>query len=606
MMMFSRIIRHLTLVIVAALSLPAAASPWQFDGVERIVAVADIHGAYEPMVATLQNAGVVDADRTWSGGETHLVIVGDILDRGPDSRDAMDLLMQLEDQAEAVGGKVHVLIGNHEAMNLVGDLRYVAREEFAAFAEEETTEERERWLNAYAGRKSELGEASDELRIEFDERFPPGFFGHRRAFAADGEYGSWLLTKPIVVVINGTAFVHGGLSPMIATIGLDGVNRELHGEMIEYVQKLEVLHAAEILLPMDSFYAHTRILNNYMPAMNANASLLETVSDVRQLNKSDLHAGDGPLWYRGNVACSRVVEEGRLQAALAAIGADRVVIGHTPTPGRQVLERFGGDIVEIDTGMLNSHYRGSGNALIIEGERLSVVNQNNPEVLTPKPHPRQVGNRPGGFLSAQATEALLASGEISNKREDALGRTIVTVSDGSRSIDAVFVKRDGKELYPELAAYRLDRLLELDMVPVTVMRKLGRDEGSLQFLPPKLMNEQQRSEGGRGGSAHCPLPEQWSAMYVFDSLIFNEGRSLERMTYSTDTWSLLLTGHDRAFSTGKGRPRHLEGVELAIGSGWKNALSTLDDEMLESMFGGVLDRRRQRALAARRDMLVAD
>jgi len=604
--MFSRIIRHLTLVIVAALSLPAAASPWQFDGVERIVAVADIHGAYEPMVATLQNAGVVDADRTWSGGETHLVIVGDILDRGPDSRDEMDLLMQLEDQAEAAGGKVHVLIGNHEAMNLVGDLRYVAREEFAAFAEEETTEERERWLNAYAGRKSELGEASDELRIEFDERFPPGFFGHRRAFAADGEYGSWLLTKPIVVVINGTAFVHGGLSPMIATIGLDGVNRELHGEMIEYVQKLEVLHAAEILLPMDSFYAHTRILNNYMPAMNANASLLETVSDVRQLNKSDLHAGDGPLWYRGNVACSRVVEEGRLQAALAAIGADRVVIGHTPTPGRQVLERFGGDIVEIDTGMLNSHYRGSGNALIIEGERLSVVNQNNPEVLTPKPHPRQVGNRPGGFLSAQATEALLASGEISNKREDALGRTIVTVSDGSRSIDAVFVKRDGKELYPELAAYRLDRLLELDMVPVTVMRKLGRDDGSLQFLPPKLMNEQQRSEGGRGGSAHCPLPEQWSAMYVFDSLIFNEGRSLERMTYSTDTWSLILTGHDRAFSTGKGRPRHLEGVELAIGSGWKNALSTLDDEMLESMFGGVLDRRRQRALAARRDMLVAD
>ena len=604
--MFSRIIRHLTLVIIAALSLPAAASPWQFDGVERIVAVADIHGAYEPMVATLQNAGVVDADRTWSGGETHLVIVGDILDRGPDSRDAMDLLMQLEDQAEAVGGKVHVLIGNHEAMNLVGDLRYVAREEFAAFAEEETTEERERWLNAYAGRKSELGEASDELRIEFDERFPPGFFGHRRAFAADGEYGSWLLTKPIVVVINGTAFVHGGLSPMIATIGLDGVNRELHGEMIEYVQKLEVLHAAEILLPMDSFYAHTRILNNYMPAMNANASLLETVSDVRQLNKSDLHAGDGPLWYRGNVACSRVVEEGRLQAALAAIGADRVVIGHTPTPGRQVLERFGGDIVEIDTGMLNSHYRGSGNALIIEGERLSVVNQNNPEVLTPKPHPRQVGNRPGGFLSAQATEALLASGEISNKREDALGRTIVTVSDGSRSIDAVFVKRDGKELYPELAAYRLDRLLELDMVPVTVMRKLGRDEGSLQFLPPKLMNEQQRSEGGRGGSAHCPLPEQWSAMYVFDSLIFNEGRSLERMTYSTDTWSLLLTGHDRAFSTGKGRPRHLEGVELAVGSGWKNALSALDDEKLESMFGGVLDRRRQRALAARRDMLVAD
>ena len=95
-------------------------------------------------------------------------------------------------------------------------------------------------------------------------------------------------------------------------------------------------------------------------------------------------------------------------------------------------------------------------------------------------------------------------------------------------------------------------------------------------------------------------------MYVFDLLIFNEGRSLERMTYSTDNWQLILAGHDRAFGTGKGRPRHLESVELAIGPGWKNALSALDDELLESEFSGVLDSRRQRALAARRDTLVAD
>ena len=95
------------------------------------------------MVATLRNAGVIDDERMWSGGASHLVIVGDILDRGSDSRDAMDLLMQLEGQAEAAGGKVHVLIGNHEAMNLVGDLRYVSRDEFAAFIEEESAAERE-------------------------------------------------------------------------------------------------------------------------------------------------------------------------------------------------------------------------------------------------------------------------------------------------------------------------------------------------------------------------------------------------------------------------------------------------------------------------------
>ena len=603
-------IRYLTrlsaLFLACSLPLSAVASQWQYSGAERIVAVSDIHGAYDAMVATLQNAEVLDKELGWSGGATHLVIVGDILDRGPDSREAMDLLMQLEQQAEAAGGMVHVLIGNHEAMNLVGDLRYVSREEFADFAAEETDEERERWLAEFAQRKNESGDISDEVRREFDERFPVGFFAHRREFEADGKYGAWLLSQPVVVVINGTAFVHGGLSPMIADIGLDGVNGTLAGEMERYIENLEPLVDAGVLTPMDSFYAHPRILQSYMPSVDAEADLLDVIAETQKLAESDMHAPDGPLWYRGNVACCRIVEEERLQAALDTIGARRVVIGHTPTQGRRILERFDGDIIEVDTGMLSERYGGIGNALIIEGDRLAVVSENSREVTSPQPHPRQVGSRPGGFLSAEATEALLASGEISNEREDAAGRTIVTVNDGARSIDAVFVKRENKETYPDVAAYRLDRLLELDMVPVTVKRKLGRRDGSLQFLPPKLMNEQERSEAGRGSSANCPLPEQWSAMYVFDVLIFNEGRTPERITYRTDDWQLILVGHDRAFDKSKDRPRHLVGVDLDVGDGWRTALSALTDDVIEREFAGLLDKRRREALAARRDALLAD
>ena len=602
--------RYLTrlaaLFLACSLPLAAVAGQWQYSGAERIVAVSDIHGAYDAMVATLQNAEVLDEELGWSGGATHLVIVGDILDRGPDSREAMDLLMQLEQGAEAAGGMVHVLIGNHEAMNLIGDLRYVSREEFADFAAEETDEERERWLAEFARRKDEGGDISDEVRREFDERFPAGFFAHRREFEADGKYGAWLLSQPVVVVINGTAFVHGGLSPMIADIGLDGVNGTLAGELEEYVENLEPLVDAGVLTPMDSFYAHPRILQDYMPSVDAEAGLMDLIAETQKLAESDVHAPEGPLWYRGNVACCRIVEEERLQAALDAIGATRVVIGHTPTQGRRILERFDGDIIEVDTGMLSERYGGTGNALIIEGDRLAVVNENSREVMPPQPHPRQVGSRPGGFLSAEATEALLTSGEISNEREDAAGRTIVTVSDGTRSIDAVFVKRENKETYPDVAAYRLDRLLELDMVPVTVKRSLGRHDGSLQFLPPKLMNEQERSEGGRGGSANCPLPEQWSAMYVFDVLIFNEGRTPERITYRTDDWQLILVGHDRAFDKSKDRPRHLEDVELDVGDGWKTALAALTDDVIEREFDGLLDKRRRAALAARRDALLAD
>ena len=597
--------RLITLLVACLLPLPAVASQWQYSGVERVVALSDIHGAYDALVATLQNAAVLDAELGWTGGAAHLVIVGDILDRGAKSRDAMDLLMRLEQEALAAGGRVHVLIGNHEAMNLVGDLRYVAKAEFEAFADEETADERERWLAEYARRKG-AGDISDELRADFDERFPAGFFAHRRAFDADGKYGSWLLSKPVVVVVNGTAFVHGGLSPMIADIGLEGVNGVLAGEMERYVENLEPLYEVGALTPMDNFYQHPRILQSFMPPVEAEATLMATVAETRELAKSDIHAPDGPLWYRGNVACNRLVEEERLQAALDAIGATRVVIGHTPTQGRVILERFDGDIIEVDTGMLSERYGGSGNALVIEGDRFTIVNEHSGEVTAPQPHPRQVGNRPGGFLSVEATEALLASGEISNERENAEDRTIVTVSDGTRSIDAVFAKRENKETYPDVAAYRLDRLLELDMVPVAVKRDLGRREGSLQFLPPKLTDEQQRSEAGRGGSANCPLPQQWSSMYVFDVLIYNEGRTPTRIAYSPADWQLILLGHDRAFANDKDRPRHLQGVELEIGDGWRSALRALTDEVIEREFEGILDKRRQKALAARRDALLSE
>ena len=68
----------------------------------------------------------------WSGGATHLVQLGDVPDRAPDTRKILDLLMRLEPQARRAGGYVHALIGNHEAMNVYGDLRYVSEGEIAA------------------------------------------------------------------------------------------------------------------------------------------------------------------------------------------------------------------------------------------------------------------------------------------------------------------------------------------------------------------------------------------------------------------------------------------------------------------------------------------
>lgn len=598
----ARQIRLILVLVLAAMPLAAAAGNWSFSGAPRVVAIADIHGAYGAMVRTLAEAEVIDDAGAWAGGDTHLVIVGDLLDRGPDSRQAMDHLMRLEGEAGEAGGRVHVLIGNHEAMNLMGDLRYVAPAEYAAFAKDETSEERDRWFGQYAERAGDAA-ATDDFRARFDERFPPGYFAHRREFAYSGKYGQWLLQKPVMVVVNGTAFVHGGLSPVVADIGLDGVNRTLYADLVEYVQLNEELVEAGVLLPTDNQFEVESLLKKFTTDLDPADPLVAQAARLLELGQSDLHAVDGPLWYRGNVYCSRLIEEDRMLAVLDDMGAERLVIGHTPTPLRRILMRFDGRLIEVDTGMLASYYEGKGHALIMEGNSLSVVNEAG-DMLDILEHPRRVGVRPDGITSREALERLLAEGQVLADVEDVSGRRIVTVGNSNAKAEAFFVKRGGREFYPDVAAYRLDRMLELDMVPVATTRKLGRVDGSLMYIAPKSIDEEERSVAGRGGSATCPIADQWPAMYTFDVLIYNEGRSPNRMLYSTDIWQLMLVGHERTFSTKTGRPAYLEPVELTLSPAWRRALEALNEAGLAEELGGVLDKRRQKALLKRRDEML--
>ena len=114
--------------------LSARATPCEFDKVERIVAIGDVHGAYDRLLEILQAAELIDARSRWLGGRAHLVQTGDVLDRGADSRRALEFLRRIGRDAERAGGRVHQLIGNHEVMRLLGDYRYVVPCEYEGFA----------------------------------------------------------------------------------------------------------------------------------------------------------------------------------------------------------------------------------------------------------------------------------------------------------------------------------------------------------------------------------------------------------------------------------------------------------------------------------------
>jgi hypothetical protein len=518
----------------------------------------------------------------------------------------MDLIMRLEDQSALAGGAVHLVLGNHELMNLTGDLRYVADGEFAAFADDETTERRDDAFARLNARREAGGEPAVD-RARFDEEYPPGFFAHRDAFAADGEYGAWLIEQPLLLVIDETAFVHGGLSSAIEEIGADGVNTEVSEQMSEYVAALGSLIDAGVLHEVDNFYDHPSVVESYAEQVAAGghswpADSQARASELADLNRAFVFDSDSPLWYRGSVGCSAPVESDRLQETLSTIGASRVVIGHTPTASARIESRLDERVLRVDTGMLSDFYGGQAAALIIERDNLSAVYEAGTEPLPLDPSPRRVGTQPVGMTTAELEE-LLRSADIASLADSAGGDSLdVEIANGAETLSAVFFPARRDNFLPEVASYRLDRQLELDIVPVTVIRDIDGDLGALQLRPGSVVSETDRAGGGAG--AWCPLRDQFQAMYVFDALILNEGRNYDRMLYSTSNYQLISVGHDSAWGTGRGRPAYLRDVELSIGPAWRDALETLDEELVASLLDDVVDSRRQRALLRRRDDIL--
>ena len=160
--------------LASTAALTAAPAPAQSTGgdvcalttTDRVVAIGDVHGGFDQFTAILKEAGIVDKNRKWAGGKTIFVQTGDLVDRGPDSRKALDLLRQLEKDAPKTGGRVIALLGNHEVMRVIGDTRYVSPGEYAAFRDAKSEDLRKNYYESISADRAAKARAAGE---KFDE-----------------------------------------------------------------------------------------------------------------------------------------------------------------------------------------------------------------------------------------------------------------------------------------------------------------------------------------------------------------------------------------------------------------------------------------------------
>jgi hypothetical protein len=330
--LFALLPRLALLSILAVLGFSATAALAQQDdwqGVERIVAIADVHGDYDNYIKVLEQAGVIDRRGRWSGGRTHLVQIGDVPDRGPDTDRIIRHLMTLESEAEKKGGRVHALIGNHEAMNVAGDLRYVHPGEFEAVKSRRASALREGYFERvrdYVQTRHDGTVVDEAWREAWLEDHPLGFVEHRQLWHPTGEFGSWVTGHNTVLRINRTLFVHGGLSPSILGMTIREINEQVRREL-----KNEVVDGI-------------------------------------------VTAEDGPLWYRDLASNKETAETAaHVEALLKAYDADRIVLGHTPGFGT-IVPRYDARVLAADAG-IGSYYGSHLASLLIEDGQAYTVQQ---------------------------------------------------------------------------------------------------------------------------------------------------------------------------------------------------------------------------------------
>jgi hypothetical protein len=158
----------------------------------------------------------------------------------------------------------------------------------------------------------------------------------------------------------------------------------------------------------------------------------------------------------------------------------------------------------------------------------------------------------------------------------------------------------------EVAAYKLDRFLDMHRVPVSVLRTIDGKEGVVQYWVPNTINERDRRKQNLAFSGGCDKDTQFRLRVLFDILIFNEDRNLTNMLYTREDFVLQLIDHSRSFGASAKRPRMYRRVTLELSELFKRRLQTLTRDNLSNLLGDYLHPRQIGAIIKRRDYILRE
>jgi len=632
---------------------------------ERFVVVGDVHGDLASFRQVLRAAQMLDDHDDWSGGATNLVQIGDLLDRGADARAVLDLAMRLESQAPAQGGSYAQLLGNHEVMNLVGDLRYVTPEIFATFAGERSRQRQRQawtkyrdWLRRRAVRLGmQAPEVGSAERDEWLAAHPEGLVEHRELFAPDGVYGKWLRARPALLRDDETLFVHGGVAPEALGQSLAEIDGRIHQEIARFDELRAELVSRDLVLPFFDLREMVAAMRLEIAALDREAGQSAPSPDAaarRELAEGllawdtwSIFSAQGPLWYRGYSEWTDEEAAAQIPPLLEAFGVRRIVVGHTPQGTGRIRSRASGGLFLVDSGINTSYVVGGhpGALEIFDGTVSALYSDGGREVLqsgdetAPRPEeaePAEVQSAPQAatarwldrdgkplpFADDEDLVAFLATapvvedkpiGEgVTRPHRLTLERDGVRIRAAFRTIDEehrVYRTASGRmevnfrDFYGfEPAAYRLGRLLGLREIPPATVRNFKNQDGSVQLWIENGKTERVRLDEEVRPADYMRWLRQIQMMRIWDELVGNTDRNKGNMVYGPD-WHLWLIDHTRAF---RNSDDLLEAEKITwCERGFFEKLRTTSDEAIRAALQDQVKPSEIQALLRRRKTLVS-
>jgi hypothetical protein len=268
-----------------AISLTAPRRPSvEVRNVDSLYVVGDTHGYIDELITGLKRAGLIDAQLRWSGGRRHIAFAGDLTDRGPDVMALLWFVYRLEQEAARAGGRVHVVLGNHETMVMMGDLRYVHEKEIAV---------------------------ADAHGLPYD----------RLLDIRETVLGRWLASKPALIRVDRALVAHGGVAPEFAELGVQGLDEVLArfmGEDLFYrwTERATIIDVnSQAFHAREDFFRHPRSLFWHRAYVQTDTAGAELSGVLRRLNADVLVVGHTAVpqiqsRYAGNLIATHTPRHG--------------------------------------------------------------------------------------------------------------------------------------------------------------------------------------------------------------------------------------------------------------------------------------------------------